>query len=130
MIIEDLIGKQFQDGGRGPDCFDCWGLVKFVYLRELGITLPDYTICAFDSAKVDEAIKRDRGGWCDLPSPDEGSVMMFSTEPTAQDWITHVGLSLGGGQFLHVIRGHNVSIAKLRNPYWGLRYKGAVKWQA
>ena len=37
----DLIGVPFKIGGRGPECFDCYGLVRECYLRN-GKTIPDY----------------------------------------------------------------------------------------
>jgi cell wall-associated NlpC family hydrolase len=36
------VGLPWQDGGRGVDGVDCWGLVRIVYARELGIDLPSY----------------------------------------------------------------------------------------
>lgn len=33
----------YEDGGRGPDVFDCWGLVRHVRYAELGLRLlPSY----------------------------------------------------------------------------------------
>lgn len=37
----DLIGVPFEYGGRGPDAFDCYGLLMEMYRRD-GIILPDY----------------------------------------------------------------------------------------
>lgn len=37
----DLIGKPFEFGGRGPDKYDCYGLVMEMYRRQ-GIELPDF----------------------------------------------------------------------------------------
>lgn len=30
MTLNDFIGKEYEDGGRGPDTFDCWGLARAV----------------------------------------------------------------------------------------------------
>lgn len=40
-LYSDLIGKPFVLGGRGPDTFDCYGLVAELSHR-LGKTIPDY----------------------------------------------------------------------------------------
>ena len=41
--LDDLIGKPFKLGGRGPDAFDCWGLVREVMQRmRPGLALPDW----------------------------------------------------------------------------------------
>lgn len=36
-----LIGKPWRSGACGPDAFDCWNLVRFVYRTRLGIDLPE-----------------------------------------------------------------------------------------
>lgn len=40
--IADLIGTPFEYGGRGPDTYDCYGLVKECWRRVHGIELPDF----------------------------------------------------------------------------------------
>jgi len=130
MNITDLIGKPFVDGGRGPDEFDCWGLVKFIYQREMGINVPDYAISAFESDKINDTVQRDRKGWQEVEVVQPGDLMFFSMDYLDQSFINHVGMSVGTGSFIHVIRGHNVSVSKLRNHFWSMRYKGAVRWQA
>jgi cell wall-associated NlpC family hydrolase len=40
--VRDLIGKPFRFGGRGPDYYDCYGLVREIMARR-GIEVPDYT---------------------------------------------------------------------------------------
>ena len=41
--VNDLIGKPYRLGGRGPDAYDCWGLVREVLRRMLpGQALPDW----------------------------------------------------------------------------------------
>lgn len=39
--IESLVGVPFEYGGRGPDTYDCYGLVMKIMSWE-GIKLPDY----------------------------------------------------------------------------------------
>ncbi len=41
MKIDDLLGKSFQYGGRGPLEYDCYGLVMEIYKRR-GVSLPDF----------------------------------------------------------------------------------------
>ena len=38
-IINRYVGKPWVSGGRGPDEFDCWGLVKYVMANEYDINL-------------------------------------------------------------------------------------------
>lgn len=39
--VDDLLGLPFAYGGRGPDSFDCYGLIRWL-LKEDGIDVPDY----------------------------------------------------------------------------------------
>ena len=40
-MFSDLVGKPFKWGGRGPESFDCWGLVRFAFERATGIQVED-----------------------------------------------------------------------------------------
>lgn len=40
--IMESVGKPWEACGRGPDSFDCWGFVIWVY-SQCGITLPDFS---------------------------------------------------------------------------------------
>jgi cell wall-associated NlpC family hydrolase len=42
LAYSDLIGKPFEYGARGPDAYDCFGLVKECYRRVHGVELPDF----------------------------------------------------------------------------------------
>ena len=41
---EDLIGCPWVAGGRGPDAFDCWGLVRWCWGRHFGIEVPEIPV--------------------------------------------------------------------------------------
>ena len=59
-MTDNYVGKPFVDGARGPDAYDCWGLVAAIYLEEYGITLPEYYVSAMDTEKVSETMSTDR----------------------------------------------------------------------
>ena len=40
--ISKYIGLPFEDKGRGPSGFDCWGIVTWIYMQELGLILPEH----------------------------------------------------------------------------------------
>ena len=42
MNVAEYIGLPYQEGARGPDAFDCWGLVRHVLAREFHVELPSY----------------------------------------------------------------------------------------
>ena len=37
--LNDYIGKEYEDGARGPDKYDCWGLVRAIRHEVLGMPL-------------------------------------------------------------------------------------------
>ena len=39
---DDYVGRPFKKGGRGPEYFDCYGLVRLVLHEQSGILLPSY----------------------------------------------------------------------------------------
>lgn len=41
--VTELVGLPFVYGGRGPDTYDCFGLVKECWRRTHGVELPDFT---------------------------------------------------------------------------------------
>lgn len=45
------IGLPYADGGRGPEAFDCWGLVRHVLAREFGVELPRYEYGGVESRR-------------------------------------------------------------------------------
>lgn len=99
----DLIGKPFEKGGRGPNGFDCWGLVYWRYLTHYGIKLPDYFIEPEDHLAVCKALKEgemtpDRA-WIHIETPIDNCGVGLS-----HNYIFHhVGLwtNAGGGFVLH-----------------------------
>ena len=42
-VVDELLGKPFRLGARGPDAFDCFGLVGWLYREVYGIEIPDPT---------------------------------------------------------------------------------------
>lgn len=85
----ELIGKPWKAGARGPDSFDCWGLLAWVYKSRLGLDLPlmaeldPKNLQAVSSAFV--AISR---GWQELKRPRDLCAVAMSQNKA----IHHVGI--------------------------------------
>lgn len=57
--IGDLVGRPYRDGARGPDAFDCWGIVLEAYAR-FDVHLPVYAdVTAHDLMAVANRMKRE-----------------------------------------------------------------------
>lgn len=90
----DLIGTPFVWGGRGPDGYDCWGLVRECYLRS-GVTPPEYTTPDDMAARI-AAILSGVAEW-DPAEQGEGAMVLFELPMGMR----HVGYCLGGDRFVH-----------------------------
>lgn len=100
---QTYIGKPWTKGGRGPDSFDCWGLVYHIYHQQLGIQLPSYpNINATNLRAVRDAITNGavENVWVPLEKPEHLCVVAMSKNVTS---LHHVGiyLDVDGGLILH-----------------------------
>ena len=118
--LDDLIGKPFADGGRGPELFDCWGLVIEV-MRRHGISLPDYQISALAFDRIGEEIERQRPIWKRLDGPIDPCLVVVRFNSSCPN---HCGVYLGSGQFIHAREKAKVCIDRINSPAWAHRIEG------
>ena len=120
--VLSLVGIPFADGGRGPESFDCWGLVREVY-RRYGINLPDYNIGCYDILNVTAEMERNRHYWREHKPPEipVPSVVAFRV---SAPMINHVGIYIGDGKFLHTREKAGAVIESLNSPVWRHRIEG------
>lgn len=129
MNVGDLVGKPFEDGGRGPDAFDCWGLVRFAYHQFLDIDLVDYNISAYSSSMVDHKIRCHRKEWQRVEVPKPFDVVLMSLDPLDGRFITHAGFCLNACQFMQCIEKHGVIVSRFRDIFWESKIRGVYRWQ-
>jgi cell wall-associated NlpC family hydrolase len=113
----EVMGQPYRWGGDGNDGgFDCSGLIQYAY-RQHGISLPRMSR---DQAKEGRAVEKSLGALR------PGDILTFARSGST---ISHVGLYLGDGQFIHsASRGVLVSQLSDADPYgrwWFRRWKGA-----
>jgi cell wall-associated NlpC family hydrolase len=110
------MGTPYKWGGRGEGGFDCSGLIQHAY-GEHGIPLPRRSV---DQAKSGQPVERVVGALR------PGDILTFSTR---EGPVTHVGLYVGGDQFIHSAS-NGVQLSRFSNddPYgrwWWERWVGA-----
>lgn len=118
--FSDLIGVPFEYGGRGPDTFDCYGLVMEIHRRK-GIELPDYLspsvqeeIAAIFSTQVVR--------WEEVPRA-PGTVVVLRVG----DLFSHCGYMLDNERMIHAWRATGgVMIQKL--DVWKHRILGFYRY--
>ena len=99
--VIDLMGKPYKNGGRGPDAFDCSGLVYFAY-KKTGITLP---VTAEEQGRSGVDVLRE----AILP----GDLVIFKIK---RDY--HVGIMVNEKEFIHASKSRGVAIDDLSLSYW------------
>ncbi|WKZ86349.1 C40 family peptidase [Ralstonia pickettii] len=91
----DLIGVPFVYGGRGPDTFDCYGLVAELY-RRAGQPIPDYR-SPTDLAVIAAMMACEAQLWREVPAPKAGAVALIRVGRHA----SHVGYCLDDMRMIH-----------------------------
>lgn len=112
------MGTPYRWGGSSGNGFDCSGLIQYSFAQH-GIALPRRSV---DQARAGEEI----GRRMDDLAP--GDILTFSTS-AGSDNVTHVGLYLGEGRFIHsATAGVQVSVlsqADSIGQWWWDRWVGA-----
>jgi NlpC/P60 family protein len=110
------MGTAYRLGGTTTEGFDCSGLIQYAYGR-YGIEVPR---TSGEQAQAGEKVARD----LDALAP--GDILTFST---SGDRVTHVGLYVGEGRFIHsASHGVQLSLLSPDDPYgkwWYRRWVGA-----
>lgn len=103
-------------GSSGPNCYDCCGLVKVAY-EQIGVDLP-MSVPGNPSriAKCEYAMYSYAGGThVPLDQVQPGDLVFFQSKSVNPDYdyITHVGIYIGGGKIIDSIPGGGVGVRDL-----------------
>jgi peptidoglycan DL-endopeptidase CwlO len=112
-IVETALsfrGVRYRNGGSDPAGFDCSGLVQYVFAQH-GIALP---------REVREQYRF--GSEVRVAGVEAGDLVFFAT---TADGPSHVGLAIGGDQFVHAPSARGVvRVERFSAPYWAGRIVG------
>jgi NlpC/P60 family len=113
----DVMGMPYRWGDQGDEGFDCSGLIRYAYGQH-GIVLPRRSA---DQAREGAQVERQ------LDALRSGDILTFAT--SGSDRVTHVGLYVGNGRFIHSASG-GVQLSVLSpddvsGRWWWRRWIGA-----
>ena len=104
----DLLEKEFAYGGRGPEFYDCYGLIMEMH-RRLGIELPEYK-SERDPNLIQLLIVEGRKLFEQIEKPEPQCVVSFFIKP----YITsHLGFMLDDRKFIHIMLKSRVTVEKI-----------------
>ena len=107
---KQYLGTRYSYGGASPSGFDCSGFTSYVY-KHFGVSLSHSS-----QAQYGQVNKVSRG---ELQA---GDLVFFATGGKS---IGHVGIYVGGGQFIHSpSAGRSVCIESMSSGYYASRYVG------
>jgi cell wall-associated NlpC family hydrolase len=105
-----FLGVPYVFGGTTAMGFDCSGFVQHVFAM-LGIALPRTADAQYDFGRPA------------LGGPRPGDLVFFDT----YGGVSHVGIYLGRGEFVHASSSRGVMVSHLSESYWASRYVGAKR---
>jgi len=113
--VNELVGTPYRWAGTTTSGFDCSGFTRYLF-SEFGVDLPH------TSKGQDQ-----EGYWIDKKDLRKGDLVFFNTDGKG---VSHVGVYIGDGEFVHSATNEGVVKNKLSESYYAKRYVSArrVLW--
>ena len=122
MELKQLIGKQWEAGQSGPDTFDCWGLIRYIYNESLDIQLPFVPIWDY----IDKSVSQYRSQWVQIKHDKRSDFDLIVFYSGFR--LVHVGLSYQK-DVIHCQKGYGVSIEQIFKMMFGYTFYETYRYR-
>ncbi|TVQ65079.1 MAG: hypothetical protein EA360_10610 [Balneolaceae bacterium] len=109
QVYSDWAGTPYLLGGESRNGIDCSAFTRMVFRDHFSLEIPRHTR---DQLQSGRGVRRN--------AIQPGDLIFFRTSKD----LLHVGISIGGGDFLHASVSSGVMISNVREGYWASRYLG------
>lgn len=106
-IAKSVLGTKYVWGGSAPGGFDCSGFIYWAF-NQAGQKIPRLSTDGYYNRSYM------------IDNPQVGDLVFF--EGTYRSGISHMGIYLGNGQFIHAGSSTGVTIASVNNSYWSKHF--------
>ena len=126
----EYVGLPFRPHGRGPEGYDCWGLVRRVLADRWGVEPPSYDerYATVTDPRIAETVEAEARAWRRVhpahARPGDVVVLRVRGLPL------HTGVLVAPPAFLHVMEGVDSVIDRLDRPHWARRIVGVYRHAA
>lgn len=111
---EKHVGTPYVWGGDSTDGFDCSGYLNYIFDHAANIDLPRVVKDIHKEGKA-------------VDSPQVGDIVFFDIEGNGN--LSHAGLYVGDGKFMHASSSKGVTTSDLDSSYWSPKYEGAKRYR-
>ncbi len=130
MAFTDMLGAPYSRGARGPEAYDCWGVVVEAASR-MGIELPDWDSTDWKSGDHTKTFEAERSSrtWS-IVAPEAVVPGDVGICRMAESMTCHACLYIGGGYVIHcehasgvLIDQREVFLDRYERTTWARRHK-------
>lgn len=121
-LLGSMVGKKYVENGRGPDEYDCYGLV--LRLGELyGVELPELSY-TMDYVDRDTVANANRSQFIRVELPEFGDIIALRVGK----FVTHVGWMVDRTRFIHTTKATGAVITRVDSIKYINRIEGYYRW--
>lgn len=118
-LYADLLGKPFEENGRGPAAFDCVG-IALEMAKRLGKQFPAYLSTEVELHSVLAPGGATLADCPQIAQPAPGCLVLLRISPTEH----HVAFMVDEYRMIHTMKGINCSIERINSILWQRRVIG------